>query len=152
MPVSEPRQLQPGDLDAAVAIDRTLTGSSRRGYFEKRLAAALREPNRHLQFGIDGEDGLVAYVLARVLSGEYGHDEESVLLEVIGVDPARAGQGLGTKLLATLEAAMRRRGIAELETAIEWRDHALVRFFARHGFAKAPRHILACPVSQADVL
>lgn len=146
------RRLRPDDLDAVVAIDRRITGGSRRGYFQKRLAAALREPARHLQFGIDGEGGLVAYVLARVLSGEYGQDDESVLLEVIGVDPGKAGRGLGTRLLEMLEAEMRRRRIGVLESAIEWRDHGLVRFFARHGFSKAPRHILACPVSQADVL
>jgi len=148
----ETRRLRPDDLDAVTRIDRGLTGASRRGYFQKRLAAARRDPPRHLQFGIDSEDGLVGYVLARVLAGEYGRDEESVLLEAIGVAPGQAGRGLGTQLLSALEGEMRRRGIAVLETSIEWRDHVLVRFFARHGFSKAPRHVLACPVAQADVL
>ena len=68
----EVRRLSPDDLEAVVAIDREITGLSRRGYFEKRLAAALREPEAHLQLGLDGEGGLQAYVLARVLTGEFG--------------------------------------------------------------------------------
>ena len=68
---SEVRRLTPDDLDAAVAIDRAIVGDPRRGYFEKRLAAALRQPRAHLQFGIDGPDGLEACVFARVLSGEF---------------------------------------------------------------------------------
>jgi ribosomal protein S18 acetylase RimI-like enzyme len=146
------RRLRTEDLDRVVAIDAELTGGSRRGYFEKRLAAALREPDHHLQFGIEGADGLAAYALARVLSGEFGQNEESVLLETIGVAPGAAGRGFGTQLLQALEDEMRRCGIAKLATSIDWTDHNLARFFARHGFVKAPRHIIACPVSQADLL
>lgn len=148
------RRLRPDDLERVVAIDGKFSGQPRRGYFEKRLAAALRDPEHHLQFGVDGDDddGLVAYVMARVLAGEFGRAQESVLLEVIGVDPAHAGHGLGGYLVEVLEAEMRARGIAVLETSIRWSDAALVRFFAALGFAKAPRHVVACPVSQADVL
>lgn len=146
------RRLTPADLDAAVAIDRGIVGGSRRGYFEKRLAAALREPEVHIQFGIEGGQGLEACVFARVLSGEFGRDEESVLLEVIDVAPARQGAGHGKRLLAALEDEMRRRRIPELQTSIEWTDHDLVRFFAANGFLKAPRHVIQCSVDQADVL
>jgi GNAT superfamily N-acetyltransferase len=149
---SEVRRLTPDDLDAAVAIDRAIVGDPRRGYFEKRLAAALRQPRAHLQFGIDGPDGLEACVFARVLSGEFGREQESVLLEVINVAPERQGTGAGGRLLAALEAEMRRRDIVELQTSIQWTDHELVRFFAANGFAKAPRHVIQCSVAQADVL
>ncbi len=146
------RRLTPADLDAAVAIDREVVGGSRRGYFEKRLAAALREPEVHIQFGIEGRQGLEACVFARVLSGEFGRDEESVLLEVIDVAPARQGAGHGMRLLVALEDEMRRRAIPELQTSIQWTDHDLVRFFAANGFLKAPRHVIQCSVDQADVL
>ncbi len=145
---SEPnvRQLTADDLDAAVAIDRAIVGHSRRGYFEKRLAAALRDPDGHMQFAIDGADGLEAAVLARVQSGEFGRDAPSVMLEVIDVAPAQQNAGHGTALLGALEAEMRRRGIAELQTTIAWTDHVMAKFFAASGFAKAPRHVIAAAV------
>lgn len=143
------RRLVPDDLDGAVAIDRDIVGHSRRGYFEKRLAAALRDPDSHIQFGIDGSDSLEALILARVLSGEFGRDTLSVALEVIDVAPAQQHHGLGALLLDALESEMRRRGIDELQSAIAWTDDAMVKFFAANGFAKAPRHIIAGDVDAA---
>ena len=49
------RRLSQEDLERAVAIDRDIVGHSRRGYFEKRLATALHDPEGHIQFGIDGK-------------------------------------------------------------------------------------------------
>jgi hypothetical protein len=43
------RPLTGSDFEAAVALDARIAGQPRRGYFEKRLAAALRDPKRHLQ-------------------------------------------------------------------------------------------------------
>lgn len=141
------RALAPDDLAAVTAIDKTVTGRSRKGYFEKRLAAALREPKAHIQLAIDGEAGvagprLAGYVLARIRAGEYGRDEPSVVLEVINVDPAAHRRGLGRRLLAGLEDAMRRRGIRRLETEVSWKLHEMMRFVDAAGFSLAPRQIL----------
>ncbi|NQV59837.1 MAG: GNAT family N-acetyltransferase [Alphaproteobacteria bacterium] len=149
LPDREVRRLVPDDLDGAVAIDREIIGHSRRGYFEKRLAAALREPDAHIQFGIDGPEGLEALVLARVLSGEFGRETLAVALEVINVAPAFQHLGHGSLLLDALESEMRRRGIEELQTAITWTDHAMAKFFGANGFVKAPRHIIASAVNPA---
>ncbi|MDP6831169.1 MAG: GNAT family N-acetyltransferase [Alphaproteobacteria bacterium] len=140
------RRLAPDDLDPAVAIDRKIVGHSRRGYFEKRLAAALRDPDGHIQFAIDGEGGLEAAVLARVQSGEFGREAPAVMLEVIDVAPEQQHLGHGAALLGALEDEMRRRGIDELQTSIAWTDHVMAKFFAANGFAKAPRHIIAVTV------
>lgn len=136
------RNLAPDDLAAVAAIDKTVTGRSRKGYFEKRLAAALREPKAHIQLAIDGGGGLTGYVLARIRAGEYGRDEPSVVLEVINVDPAAHRHGLGRRLLAGLEDAMRRRGIRRLETEVSWKLHEMMRFVDAAGFSLAPRQIL----------
>ena len=44
------RPLVSTDLDAVVALDAAGSGRTRRAYFERRLAAALRQPQLHLQF------------------------------------------------------------------------------------------------------
>jgi hypothetical protein len=39
---------------------------------QRRLQVALREPARHAQFAAADAEGLVGYLLARVLRGEFG--------------------------------------------------------------------------------
>ncbi|MBL6952173.1 MAG: GNAT family N-acetyltransferase [Alphaproteobacteria bacterium] len=146
LPDREVRRLAPDDLDGAVEIDREIIGHSRRGYFEKRLTAALRDPDAHIQFGIDGPEGLEALVLARVLSGEFGRETLAVALEVIDVAPAHQHLGHGSLLLDVLESEMRHRGIEELQTAIAWTDHAMAKFLGANDFVKAPRHIISSAV------
>ncbi len=146
------RRLRPGDLEDVIALDKAITGRSRRGYFEKRLAAALREPSAHVQVAVDGERGLAGFALARVLSGEYGRTEAALALEVIDVDPALRRRGIGARLLGALERGMGEKGIEEILTEARWTDHGLLRFLAAGGFELAPRQVLECAVAEADRL
>lgn len=143
------RPLAAQDLEAVVELDRRITGRTRRGYFEKRLGAALREPARHIQVAVADDEGVVGFVLARVLEGEFGRAGAVVVLETIDVEPGRQGQGLGRMLLGGLEDVMRRKGIEELQTQAPWTQHELLRFFDASGFALAPRRVIACPVERA---
>ena len=85
---SRARALAPGDLSAVVAIDAALSGRSRSAYFERRLAAARADPERHLQLGVDDQGALAGFMLGRVLEGEFGRSEPELRLEAFGV---RAG-------------------------------------------------------------
>jgi len=46
------RRLARTDLDAVVDIDAIAEGTMRHRYFERRLAAALREPAAYVQFAV----------------------------------------------------------------------------------------------------
>ena len=140
----ELRRLAAADLEGAVAIDAAAGGDSRRAYFERRLAAALRDPEHHLQYAAADKAGLAGFALARVLAGEFGRDRPGLLLEVIGVDPSRRGRGTGASLLAALERDAGRRGIGELWTQASWRQDRMLRFLARAGFELASPHVLEC--------
>ena len=129
------RALAPGDLDAVVAIDAALTGRTRRAYFERRLAAALRQPGLHLQFAAEIDGALAGHALARVLEGEFGRTRPGLRLEVISVARAAQGRGIGRSLHAALEQAARQRAIGELRTSAPWRDAAMLRFLAAAGYA-----------------
>src|SRR5690606_26940973 len=98
-----PSPLARDDLDDVVAIDAAWEGRSRRLYFERRLAAALREPALHAQFAVRDGRGLAGYLLARVLEGEFGHRDRSLRLESIGVRADARGRGVGRTLFAGLE-------------------------------------------------
>jgi predicted N-acetyltransferase YhbS len=143
------RPLAAADLDAVVAIDATIVGRSRRSYFERRLAMALREPKLHAQFAVDEGGGLAGYVLGRVLEGEFGRNEPAMRLEVIGVRPEARGRGIGPALEQALEGSARHRGLREMRTGASWRDHAMLGFLDAAGYRVGSNHVIDCRLSEA---
>jgi ribosomal protein S18 acetylase RimI-like enzyme len=141
------RPLTVDDLDRVAAIDRTLIGRSRRGFFETRLKGALRDPKRFLFVGVCDGDELVGFVLARMLEGEFGGDSPIAVLDAIGLDPRRRGKGYGRQLMTGLEDVMRQKNVRELQSQLDWDNHALMRFLDAAGFRLAPRVVLSRSVS-----
>jgi ribosomal protein S18 acetylase RimI-like enzyme len=146
------RRLAPGDLDAVVALDAPLAGRTRRAYFERRLAVALRQPELHLQFAALSGTDFLGHALARVLQGEFGHVQPALRLEVISVAPKAQRRGIGRALHLALEEEARQRSIAELRTVAAWRDHDLLRFLDGMGYALAPSQVLECAVHGSALL
>lgn len=145
------RALAAQDLEAVIAIDAALSGRSRRAYFERRLAAARRDPDRHLQFAVDEHGALAGFILGHSLEGEFGRAEPGLRMEAFGVKPAAQGRGLGAALAAAFEGAAAARGLAEVRTTALWREHALLQFLDRAGFRLADSHVLDCALDQAEL-
>jgi ribosomal protein S18 acetylase RimI-like enzyme len=141
------RELARDDLNAVVAIDAAIEGRPRRTYVERRLAAALRSPKLHAQFAATDASGLVGYILARVLEGEFGRGEPRLRLEIVGVRRDAQNRGIGKRLLAALSAWARRHGIRDLATQAAWNDHGMLRWLDATGFSLAPNHIVDCAVA-----
>lgn len=141
------RPLTVEDLERVVAIDKMLVGRSRRGFFETRLKGALRDPHRFLFIGVCDAGGLVGFVLARVLEGEFGGDAAVAVLDAIGLDPDKRGEGFGRQLMAGLENVMRQKNVRELQSQLDWDNHALMGFLDAAGFRLAPRVVLSRPVA-----
>jgi len=140
------RALQPGDLEAVVAIDHAIEGRPRRTYVRRRLDAALREPARHVQFAATDPEGLVGYLLARVLRGEFGREQPGLRIELVGVRRDRQHHGIGQRLFDALVDHARRKGLGELRTAAVWKDHTMLRWFDAMGFELSDDRIVDCPV------
>ncbi|HSM20136.1 MAG TPA: GNAT family N-acetyltransferase, partial [Hyphomicrobiales bacterium] len=88
------RPLEAGDLEAVIALDTKTAGRSRRGFFERRFAAAAKEPGRFVYVGAADGDALKGFALVHLLSGEYGAEETVAVLDAIGVDPGAQGRGI----------------------------------------------------------
>lgn len=151
-PALKLRRLAAGDLDAVVALDAPLAGRTRRAYFERRLAAALRQPELHLQFAAESGGKLVGHALGRVLEGEFGRTRPGLRLEVISVAREAQRRGVGRALHAALEAEAKQRSLAELRTAAAWRDAGLLRFLADMGYALDASLVLECAVKSSPLL
>ncbi len=140
------RALTRDDLAAVVAIDAAIESRPRRAYIERRLAAAMREPKLHAQLGATDANGLAAYILGRVLEGEFGRVDPALRLELIGVRADVLGHGVGKRLFEAIVAWAGRHGIRELRTAAAWNDHRMVGWLDAMGFALAAERVVDCAV------
>lgn len=142
------RPLQAGDLPAVVALDRQVSGRSRRGFYEKRLQTALRHPESLVTRGAFVGNKLVGFAFARLLDGEFGAEQATAALDAIGVDPVHRGKGVGRALIAGLDSALKKRGVVEMQTQDIWTNIDLLGFFAAAGFQLAPRYVLERPTAE----
>lgn len=136
------RSLRPEDLDRVAAVESRITGSPRKVFLEKLLATAMAAPDNFITCAALDCDTVAGYGFARVQSGEFGVSSAVVVLEVLGVDPDRRGQGVGTAVVSGIEERMRKKGIRTLKTQVLWSDHAMVRFFSSGGFTLASSRII----------
>ena len=136
------RDIVSADLERVIELDRRLTGSQRRNYHDKRMAAATAEPTSFVTIAAADGPVLKGYAFAHILDGEFGGTGPVGVVDTIGIDPDQRGNGLGRKLMAAVEDAMRQRGIRELVTQANWTEHGITRFFQSAGFELAPRLVL----------
>ena len=104
-------------------------------------------PEDFVVVGIDNEDGLCAFAIARISTGDFGLSKSHAVLDAIGVDPDCQSKGLGHGLMEGLDAGLRKRGVGEIRTQTDWRFHDVVRFLDAEGFKTAPIHILERPTT-----
>lgn len=144
------RPLTTNDFEAVVSIDAANSGRRRPGFFEKRLQAALAEPNFFIYIGHDVEGELKGYLLARLLAGEYGEKSPVAVLDAIGVDPSCKRQGIGREIMRNFLEILRHKQIAEIHTEVDWRNTDFLDFLSASGFQLAPKQILECDVDFVD--
>jgi GNAT superfamily N-acetyltransferase len=141
-------ELNAGDLERVTAIDRSLTGRTRRRFFEMRFAAARERPECFIHIGVMRGGSLRGFAFARIQSGEFGREQAVAMLDVIGVEPHSQRLGVGQELMEDLVRCARERGVGLLQSQATWTNHSLLRFFEMSGFRLAPRSALERSVAE----
>ncbi len=130
------RQIDELDISAVVAIDERIGGAYRPEIWERRIGYHLRrDPETALVAEHEGE--VVGFMLGDVRSGEFGLEEPTGWIEVVGVDPRTRGLGVGRHLAEELFARFRSRGATRVRTLVEDDRAELVKFFGSVGFEPA---------------
>jgi predicted N-acetyltransferase YhbS len=142
------RALTAQDLDAVVAIDAASAGRSRKAYVLRRLNAALKQPELHVQLAAVDDRGLAGHILARRTHGEFGRPRSGLRLEILGVRADCQGRGVGRALLDALSNYATRHEVEELRTVADWKLHGMLRWLDAVGFELAPDLVLECRVGE----
>jgi ribosomal protein S18 acetylase RimI-like enzyme len=142
------RALSQQDLDAVVAIDTATEGRVRRAYFQRRVTAALKQPELHVQLAAVDGDELVGYILARRTIGEFGRPQPGLRIEIVGVRADRRQHGIGKMLVDALAGYAQRHGVGSLRTTAAWNQHRMLAWMEANGFTLAPDHIVDCAVGE----
>ena len=127
------RSLSELDLDGIVRIAEKTRGRYEPHLWEDRVAYYLRRaPEGSVVGEVDGE--VVGFMLGDVRAGEFGIEEKSGWIEVLGVDPDAAGKGVGRALADEMLSRFRKAGVTRVRTMVDSSMPDVESFFARLGF------------------
>jgi len=133
------RPLQPGDVEAVLAIERDNTGNEARRLFLKETAEwHLKGQGKDLVALVAEDQGrVVGFVLGRVSGPEFGSHENLGWVSVVGVDKGQRGKGTGTLLGQGLFAEFKKRGVKRVRTMVDATDEALLNYFRSLGMLES---------------
>lgn len=129
----EIRPLDELDIGDVVDIDERIGGEYRPEVWENRAGYYLRrDPDGCLAAEADGK--VVGFMLGEVRSGEFGLEEPTGWIEVLGVDPDYRGQAVGRKLGEAMLEHFRQRGAISVRTLVDESMEGVAAYFASLGF------------------
>lgn len=130
------------DIEEIAAIDEKLGGRYRPEVWEKRIFYYLRrDPEGSFVATAGGR--VVGFMLGEVRSGEFGMEEPTGWVEVLGVDPGFRGRSVGRRLATAMLAHFRAQGAHRVRTLVDERMPEIEAFFRSLGFRPAPVKALA---------
>jgi len=121
------------DLGDIVRIAESNRNAYQPDLWEDRVTYYLRrDPEGSMVAEADGK--VVGFMLGDVRAGEFGIEEPSGWIEVIGVDPESAGRGVGKALGEAMLAGYRARGVKRVRTMVDQSMPEVEQFFRALGF------------------
>jgi len=132
------RPVRRADLEPVIAIDATVTGIEKRGYWLtvfRRYAVGGDSERQFLVADAGGE--VVGFVIGEVRDWEFGSPPCGW---VFGIDvrPDARLEGVGTRLLDAICAAFRRAGVRKVRTMLSRDNHLILSFFRSQGMMAGP--------------
>lgn len=131
------RQLEDTDIGGITALDEKIGGEYRPEVWERRIGYYLRRDPEALQVAESGGK-LVGFMLGEVRSGEFGLEEPTGWIEVMGVDPELRGQAIGRRLAERMLTYFQRQGATSVRTLVDETATEIAGFFDSLGFEPAP--------------
>lgn len=130
------RSLEDTDIGEITALDEKIGGRYRPETWERRIGYYLR---RDPEASVVAESGgrVIGFMLGEVRSGEFGLEEPTGWIEVLGVDPDFRGQAIGRRLGDHMLEHFRERGAESVRTLVDDGMQEIASFFTALGFEPA---------------
>ena len=130
------RPVADADLGDIVALDEKISGKYRPDVWEKRLGYYVRrDPDASVVAVSDGR--VLGFMFGEVRSGEFGLEEPTGWIEVLGVDPAARGRSIGRKLAESMLIHFKSKGATTVRTLVDGGMDEIAGFFTSIGFEPA---------------
>ena len=130
------RGLDTVDIGDVVAIDEKISGEYRPDVWDRRIAYYLRrDPDAALVAEVDGQ--VVGFMLGEVRAGEFGLEEPTGWIEVLGVDPEVRGKAIGRRLMEAMLDHFRSLEVVAVRTLVDEKMGDIAGFFTSLGFEPA---------------
>jgi ribosomal protein S18 acetylase RimI-like enzyme len=127
------RPLDELDISAIVTIDEQISGRYRPEVWERQIGYYLRrDPDSSVIAELDGK--VVGFMLGEVRSGEFGLEEPTGWIEVLGVDPGQRGKAIGRRMAEAILEHFRGRGAQSVRTLVDEEMGEVRGFFSALGF------------------
>ncbi|HTQ79066.1 MAG TPA: N-acetyltransferase [Thermoanaerobaculia bacterium] len=139
------RPLDELDIDSIVAIDEKISGRYRPEVWERRIGYYLRrDPESSVVAERAGK--VLGFMLGEVRSGEFGLEEPTGWIEVLGVDPASRGQAIGRLMAEAMLKHFKGQGATSVRTLVDEDMGEIAGFFTSLGFAPSSLRPFAKPL------
>jgi len=132
--------VQPGDLDAVVALDAANSGSAKPGYWQELLERFTQENpriRRYFLVGKSADDELVGFIVGEIRAWEFGSPPCGWVI-ALNVTADQRQQGIGTMLFDALCAEMKKDGATTIRTMVLSNDKVNLSFFRGEGLSAGP--------------
>jgi len=127
------RPLDELDISDIVAIDEQIGGRYRPEVWERRIGYYLRrDPEASVVAEVDGK--VAGFMLGELRSGEFGLEEPTGWIEVLGVDPAHRSKALGRRMAEAMLEHFRAQGAHSVRTLVDEQRGDIRGFFSSLGF------------------
>jgi len=141
------RPLDELDISDVTSIDEKIGGEYRPEVWEARIGYYLRrDPEGPVAAEADGR--VVGFMLGEVRSGEFGLEEPTGWIEVLGVDPDFRGGGVGKKLAEAMLEHFRELGATSVRTFVDEDREDIGKFFESLGFEPASLRPFVMPLER----
>ncbi len=127
------------DIGDIVAIDEKIGGRYRPEVWERRLGYYIRRDPDASVVAVAGDGRVVGFMLGEVKSGEFGLEEATGWIEVLGVDPDARGRSVGRRMAEAVLDHFRDQGATRVRTLVDEGEMGdIAGFFRSLGFEPAP--------------
>ncbi len=137
-------------LGGIAALDEKISGKYQPEVWETRLSYySRRDPDA----SVVAQDGgrVVGFMFGEVRSGEFGFEEPTGWIEVLGVDPEVRGRSVGRRLVERMLNHFQQRGARSVKTLVDIeKQEGIAQFFAALGFSAGSVRTLVRDLGEGD--